>query len=232
VGQAIGLPGAMTAFCFCGLAVTSATTVIFGRPVSDPVALLGLLPGEAPRVLGALGLLAATLSTNVAANLVAPATAIMALRPGVPFARAALAAGLAGAALQPWRVLAAGAQGFVLRWLVGYAALLGPAAGVVLADYLLVRRRELDVGALYSDRPGAAYHYRGGFNPVALGALALGALPSAPGFLAAVGAVPRAAVPAPLLHLYSAAWVVGFGVAAAAYVAGMRGRAAGGAAPA
>jgi NCS1 family nucleobase:cation symporter-1 len=99
--------------------------------------------------------------------------------------------------------------------------------GVVVADFFLVRRRRLDVEGLYSDSPGGAYHYAGGFNPVAVAALVLGALPSVPGFLVALDALPRSAVPAAFLHVYSAAWLVGFGIAVAVYVLGMRGRAAG-----
>lgn len=65
-GQAIGLPLFMAAFTFVGLAVTSATVVIFGEAISDPIALLGRIEGVLPIALSLLGLTLATLTTNIA----------------------------------------------------------------------------------------------------------------------------------------------------------------------
>lgn len=220
VGQAVGLPLTMTAFAFIGLAVTSATAVLYGRPVSDPVALMALLPGPLPKLLASVGLLVATLSTNIAANLVAPATALMSLFPrSVTFARGAVGAALLGALLQPWKILQS-TSGFILTWLVGYSALLGPVGGIVVADYFWVRGRQLDVDGLYASGLGSPYYYAGGFHLLAMAALVIGVLPSLPGFLAVVGAVPSSSVPAIFHHLYSAAWMVGFVVASAVYCGG------------
>jgi NCS1 family nucleobase:cation symporter-1 len=117
--------------------------------------------------------------------------------------------------MMPWK-LVADPSGYIFTWLVGYSALLGPIGGIMIADYFVCRKTELNVGALYSVT--GAYAYSRGFSWVALVALAAGALPSLPGFLATVKLIDGAAVPAFLLGLYNYAWFVGFGVAFALYL--------------
>ena len=218
VGQAVGLPLSMTLFAFVGVAVTSATVVIFGEAVPDPVALAGRLGGGATVALSLGALSLATLSTNLAANVVSPANALVNLAPGrVSFrAGAAITAGL-GLAVLPWKLIET-TSGYIFTWLVGYSALLGPIGGILVADYYLVRQLRLDSEGLYRRR--GPYWYRAGFNPRAMVALAAGVLPNVPGFLAAAGFV--ASVPPLLSTLYAYAWFTGFAIAACLYALLMR----------
>lgn len=208
LGQAIGLPPTMAFFAFISVAVTSATVVIYGESIWDPVVLLGRMGGGA--VVVALFVLAvATLTTNLAANVVAPANGFSNIAPRrISFKQGGyLTAGL-GIAMFPWKLLAS-TDGYIFTWLIGYSALLGPIAGILVADYYLVRRMRLDVPALF--RRDGRYAYRGGWNPVAILALALGVAPNLPGFLQKAGFVDG--VPEALLTLYDYAWFVGFAIA-------------------
>ena len=205
LGQAIGLPTFMTLFAFIGVAVTSATVAIFGEAIPDPVALLGRMGGGFAVLLSLVALSVATLSTNLAANVVSPANAIINLAPErFSFRFGALATAALGLAIFPWKLIES-TEGYIFTWLIGYSALLGPIGGILLVDYYLLRRTRLDVAALY--RRGGAYEYRGGYNPVALVALALGVLPNVPGFLAAAGFIDS--TPAFFSSLYTYAWFVG-----------------------
>jgi len=214
-GQLIGLPVFMALFTFVGLAVTSATQVIFGSLISDPVAICGRLSG-ASTVLALLGLMLATISTNIAANVVGPANALVNLSPRhVSFPVGAFLTAFLGAALQPWRLIES-SQGFIFTWLIGYSALLGPIVGVMLVDYYLVQRRNLDVDALYRFGDGP-YWYSGGYNVKALAAVAIGAALNLPGFLEVCGVL--SGIPSVLRAAYSAAWFTGTLLSAAVYVA-------------
>lgn len=212
LGQAIGLPTFMTLFSFIGVAVTSATVVIFGEAVADPTVLLGRLGGGATVVASLFALTVATLSTNLAANVVSPANAIINLAPRLSFRAGSLITAGLGIAVFPWKLIESSA-GYIFTWLIGYSALLGPIGGILIVDYYLVRRTDLDLVGLFN-RHGP-YEYSGGYNPRALIALAVGVAPNVPGFLAAAGFVD--AVPPIFAQLYTYAWFVGFVVAGALY---------------
>ena len=214
LGQALGLPPTMALFAFIGVAVTSATVVIYGEAIWDPVALLGRMGGVGV-ILALVALAVATLTTNLAANVVAPANGFSNINPEKISFRAGgyLTAGL-GLVMFPWKLLES-TGGYVFTWLIGYSALLGPIAGILIADYFLLRRTELDVADLF--RREGAYTYSRGWNPKALIALTLGVLPNVPGFLVAAGFLESA--PAFFIELYTYAWFVGFFLAAALYYA-------------
>jgi NCS1 family nucleobase:cation symporter-1 len=217
LGQALGLPPTMALFAFIGVAVTSATVVIYGEPIWDPVALLGRMGGAAV-VVALLALIVATLTTNLAANVVAPAAGFSNMNPSKISFRTGgyITAGL-GLVMFPWKLLES-TDGYIFTWLIGYSALLGPVAGILITDYFVIRRTELDVEALFrrptADRPNP-YYYTRGVNPASLIALALGVLPNIPGFLVAAGAL--SSVPAFFTELYTYAWFVGFGIASVVY---------------
>jgi NCS1 family nucleobase:cation symporter-1 len=216
IGQAIGLPLFMTLFSFIGVAVTSATVTIFGEPIADPTALLGRLGGGWSVVLALLALSLATLSTNLAANVVSPANAFVNLAPRwIDFRAGTLITAAIGVLVFPWKLIES-SSGYIFTWLIGYSALLGPIGGILITDYYLVRRTELRVADLY--RRDGAYTYRGGIHPRALVALIAGVAPSVPGFLAAAGWVES--VPAPWSTIYTYAWFVGFAVAGLFYAGG------------
>lgn len=215
-GQAIGLPPTMVFYSFIGIAVTSATVVVFGEAIWDPVQLIALFQNPALSAIALLALAVATLSTNIAANVVSPANDFANLAPRfISFRTGGLITAFIGILMFPWK-LYADPKGYIFIWLIGYSALLGPIAGVMIADYFVVRRRRLEVGQLYD--PVGIYSYHRGFGLAALGALALGILPSLPGFLATVGAIPKASLPPLLGWLYDGAWFVGFAVAFVVYL--------------
>ncbi len=222
IGQSLGLPIPMAMLAFIGVAVTSATVVIFGEAIWDPVKLTARMGGVGV-VVALIALILATLTTNLAANVVAPANGFSNLSPQrISFKMGGyITAGL-GIAIFPWKLLES-TGAYIFTWLIGYSALLGPIAGVMMADYFLIRRTELDRDDLF--RHGGQYHYRGGWNPVAFVALILGVLPNLPGFLHAAGFVES--VPALFTAIYAYAWFVGLAIAAAVYWIGMKVRSAG-----
>ena len=208
VGQAVGLPAFMTMFSFIALAVTSCTVVIFGGAISDPIELVSRInTGPLTTFLAMGGLSLATLSTNIAANVVAPANALVNAFPrSMSFRKAGFITAALGTLCMPWK-LAAG-DGFIFVWLIGYAALLGPITGIMIADYFFVREQTLDIDALYSMDAKSQYWYANGFNVRALASFVVGAGVCVPGFLHAVGANP--ACSAFFRGLYANAWFVSF----------------------
>ena len=203
-GQALGLPTAMTLYAFIGVAVTSASAIIFGEPIWDPVVLLGRFNQPQIGLIAMVALLLATLNTNVAANVVSPSNDFSNLRPSlISFRTGGLITGVVGILMMPWKLLSDFGS-YIFGWLVGCSALLGPIAGIMICDYYIVRRRELLTEDLY--RRGGAYEYRSGFNAKAMVALALGIL------VAVIGLAVQE-----VRWLYDYAWFVGFFVAASAY---------------
>ena len=204
VGQALGLPAAMTLYAFIGVAVTSASAVIFGEAIWDPVVLLGRFNQPIVALIALVALLLATLNTNVAANVVSPSNDFSNLRPSlISFRTGGLITGVVGILMMPWKLIG-DFSAYIFGWLVGCSALLGPIAGIMICDYYLVRGRELLVHDLY--RRGGAYEYRGGFNPRAMIALTCGV------GVALIGL----AVPA-VRWLYDYAWFIGFVVSGGLY---------------
>ena len=217
IGQAVGLPATMALFAFIGAAVTNATLVIFGTRIADPVALLARIGGPLMIMLSMAGLIVATLTTNIAANVVAPANGFSNLAPHkISFKQGAMITAVIGILMMPWR-LYNDAAAYIFTWLIGYGALLGPIAGIMIADYFLLRRGVLSVEDLY--RRGGAYEYSGGVNWIAITAFVLGVLPSLPGFVAALTGT---TAPGIFAGLYNWAWFVGFLVAGLVYCVGMR----------
>jgi NCS1 family nucleobase:cation symporter-1 len=206
LGQALGLPLAMTLYSFIGVAVTSASAVLFGEPIWDPVVLLGRFHQPLVAFIALIAILLATLNTNVAANVVSPSNDFSNLNPRlISFRMGGMITGVVGIMMMPWKLLS-DFSAYIFGWLVGYSGLLGPVAGTMIADYFIVRNRRLNVNDLY--RRGGEYEYRGGVNPKALLSLAAGVV------VALVGL----AAPA-LRFLYDYAWFVGFGVSAVVYTA-------------
>jgi NCS1 family nucleobase:cation symporter-1 len=217
VGQAVGLPVTMALFAFIGAAVTNATLVIFGTRIADPIALLARVGGPFVVILSMLGLSIATLTTNIAANVVAPANDFSNIAPHrIRFKAGALITAAIGILMMPWR-LYNDAAAYIFAWLSGYGALLGPIAGIMIVDYFVLRRRQLNLDDLY--RRGGEYEYSRGVNWVAMLALVLGIAPNLPGFLNAIGAMKASPL---AIAIYDWAWFVGLAVSAVVYYGGMR----------
>src|ERR1700683_4992733 len=206
IGQALALPTTMTLYAFIGIAVTSATVVIYGTAIWDPVQLLSRFHSPVAVVISLLAILLATLNVNIGANVVSPANDFSNLWPRkINFRTGGVLTSFMGIALMPWKLLSDYGT-FIFGWLGGYAAFLGPVAGIMICDYFVIRRRVLVVNDLYLR--GRIYEASNCFNWLAVLALALGAA------TALVGLV----VPG-LRVLYSYSWFVGFAVSFVAYYA-------------
>jgi len=204
-GQAFGLPVAMTIYTFVGIAVTSASAVLFGHPIWDPIELLGAFHQPVVAFVALIAILVATLSVNIGANVVAPSNDFSNLYPRlISFRTGGMITGFLGLAMCPWKLLAT-PDNYIFGWLVGYSGLMGPIAGIMVCDYFLIRHTELDVNSLYH-REGA-YHYTKGINPRAVVALVFGVV------IALIGLAVK-----PLHFFYDYAWFVGFFMAGIVYV--------------
>src|SRR5690242_575145 len=166
LGQALGLPPAMTLYSFIGVAVTSASVVLFGHAIWDPVDLLGRFHQPLVASIALIALLLATLNTNVAANVVSPSNDFSNLNPRrISFRTGGIITGFAGILMMPWKLLS-DFNSYIFGWLVGYSGLLGPVAGIMIADYFLIRGSRLKIDDLY--RRNGIYEYGNGFNPRAI----------------------------------------------------------------
>ena len=215
-GQALGLPLTMALYSFIGVAVTSATTIIYGKTIWNPIDVLTRFKNPVVLIVAMLAICIATLATNIAANIVSPANDFSNLAPRrISFRTGGLITGLAGIAIMPWKLIA-DPSGYIFTWLVGYSALLGPIGGILIADYFVCRRCRLNVAALY--QADGEYRFTGGVSIVAFIAFVAGVLPSLPGFLVQVNALSAARVPHFLLGIYDYAWFAGFGIAFVLYL--------------
>jgi NCS1 family nucleobase:cation symporter-1 len=189
--------------------VTSATVIVYGTAIWDPVQLLSRFHSPIAVVISLLAILLATLNVNIGANVVSPANDFSNLWPRrISFRAGGVITCFMGIAMMPWKLLA-NYKTFILGWLGGYAAFLGPVAGIMICDYFLIRGRVLQVDDLYLR--GGLYEYSRGFNWRALVALGLGAGTALAGLeLPSIGV------------LYDYSWFVGFAVSFVAYYAMMR----------
>ena len=229
IGQALGLPTTMFAFAAIGALVTSATMVVYGEAIWDPVELVKRFGNPAVIVFATVVILVAQITTNMAANVVAPATGISNLAPRrISFLAGSLVTAALGVMMMPWKLMQS-AGSYIFTWLIGYSSLMGALAGILIADYWIVRKRQLDVRGLFD--PAGPYAYTQGVNRRAIVAFVAGVLPVVPGFLRAA-ATPGGLVadPGPFDIVYRYAWFVTFGIAFALYVVLMRGRVTTGAA--
>jgi NCS1 family nucleobase:cation symporter-1 len=208
IGQALGLPSTMTLYSFIGVAVTSATVVIFGQAIWDPVLLLSKFNQPLIAFIALLALGTATLNTNIAANVVSPANDFSNLWPSkITFVRGGIITAILGVLIRPWRLMENADK--YIGWLVGYSGLLGPVAGIMIADYYLIRKKMIATEDLYLR--GKFYEFSRGFNLRAVIALVLGI------GIALIGEV------VPSLHwLYDYAWFGGFFTSGIVYVVLMK----------
>lgn len=221
-GQVIGLPPSMTLFAFIGVVVTSATAIIYGNTIWDPVALAGKFDNKLLVSIAMIAVVISTLATNIAANIVSPANDFANIAPSkINFRRGGYITGVVGVLIFPWK-LVADPSGYIFTWLVGYSSLLGPVGGIMIADYYFARKQQLVTADLYS--ANGIYSYKGGFNTAAIIALILGIIPNVPGFLATIQVLNPGAMPAWIIHLYNYAWFVGFFISGGVYLLMMQGK--------
>jgi len=207
IGQTLGLPTTMALYSFIGVAVTSATIIIYGNAIWDPVVLITKFTNPMVLSISLFALCLATLATNLAANVVSPANDFANLWPRrITFRIGGFITGIIGILMQPWK-LVADPSGYIFTWLVGYSALLGAIGGVLIADYYVIRGATLSLPQLY--RRDGQYWYGGGFNSLAIAALLAGILPNLPGFLNQIKVV-SLAPDSVFVQIYPFAWFVGF----------------------
>jgi NCS1 family nucleobase:cation symporter-1 len=220
VGQAFGLPLTMALYAFIGVAVTSATTIIYGETIWNPVDVLTRFTNPVVLIIAMLALCLATLATNIAANVVSPANDFAQFAPKrISFRIGGLITGVVGILMMPWK-LVADPSGYIFTWLIAYSALLGPIGGILIADYFVCRHCKLNITALY--QANGEYRFTNGYSLVALISLVIGALPSLPGFLVNIKVLSPESISPALAHLYNYAWFIGFAVAFMVYLIGRK----------
>lgn len=219
-GQIIGLPPSMTLFAFIGVVVTSATFIIYGETIWDPVVLAGKFENKLLVSAAMIAVAISTLATNIAANIVSPANDFSNIAPKkINFRTGGFITGVIGILIFPWKLIA-DPNGYIFTWLIAYSSLLGPVGGIMIADYYFVRKQQLQVNDLYQHH--GIYGFRKGFNPAAVIALLAGIIPNIPGFLLQVKMVSSTAFPVWISDLYHYAWFVGFFVSGLVYIMWMR----------
>lgn len=219
-GQIIGLPPSMTLFAFIGVVVTSATFIIYGETIWDPVILAGKFENKLLVSFAMIAVAISTLATNIAANIVSPANDFSNLSPKkINFRTGGYITGVIGILIFPWKLIA-DPNGYIFTWLIAYSSLLGPVGGILIADYYFIRKQKLNINALYKHQ--GEYGFKNGFNTTAIIALLAGVLPNIPGFLLQIKLVSATTFPAWVSNLYNYAWFVGFFVSGIIYILVMR----------
>ena len=214
-GQIYGLPTSMTLFAFVGVVVTSATTIVFGTTIWDPVILAGKFDSKLLVSIAMIAVAISTLATNIAANIVSPANDFANLSPSkIDFRKGGYITGIIGILIFPWKLIA-DPTGYIFTWLVGYSSLLGPVGGIMIVDYYFIRKQTLHVDDLYKTE--GEYSFIKGFNFCAVTALIIGIAPNVPGFFTTIKVFPADMFPAWLIGLYNYAWFVGFGLSGLVY---------------
>ena len=209
LGQALGLPLTMTAFAFIGVAVTSATLLIYGQAIPNPVDLMARFDSVIVVLFATAVIMAAQLTTNMAANVVSPSNDFSNLNPRrISYVTGGLITAVIGIMMMPWKLMES-MGAYIFTWLIGYSGLMGAIAGILICDYWLIRKQHLDLAALFD--PRGRYSYSKGINWKAMFVLIVAVAPVVPGFLRAA-ATPGGQIAQPtfLDTLYVYAWFVTF----------------------
>ncbi|MES2837816.1 MAG: NCS1 family nucleobase:cation symporter-1 [Bacteroidota bacterium] len=215
MGQAFALPLSMTIFSFIGVVVTSATFIIYGETIWDPLVLAGKFESKLLISVAMIAVAISTLATNIAANIVSPANDFANLAPSkITFKTGGYITGIIGFLIFPWKLIA-DPTGYIFTWLIAYSSLLGPIGGIMIVDYFFIRKKILNVKDMYELK--GEYTYNKGFNRIAIIALIVGILPNVPGFLTNIKVIDENAVWHWLSGLYHYAWFVGFIVSGLVY---------------
>ena len=216
LGQALGLPLTMTAFAFIGVAVTSATVIIYGEAIPDPVKLIQRFDSVAVILFAMIVIFIAQISTNMAANVVSPSNDFSNLAPKrISYVTGGLITAVIGIIMMPWQLMSS-MGAYIFTWLIGYSGLMGAIGGILICDYFLIRNRRLELDELF--KTDGIYSYGSGFNWWAVASLVLAIVPVVPGFIRAAS-TPGGQVAQPGLFdtLYTYAWFFTFGVAFVLY---------------
>lgn len=209
LGQALGLPLTMTAFAFIGVAVTSATVIIFGEAIPDPVKLIQKFDSAIVILFAMLVIFIAQLTTNMAANVVSPSNDFSNLNPRkISYVMGGMITAIIGILMMPWQLMSS-MGAYIFTWLIGYSGLMGAIGGIMIADYFILRSKNLNLAELF--KTNGIYSYSSGFNWRAIISLIVAIVPVVPGFIRAA-TTPNGQVNAPNFFdtLYVYAWFVTF----------------------
>ncbi len=215
-GQALGLPTSMTLFAFIGVVVTSATVIIYGHTIWDPLVLAGKFSSKLLVSIAMIAVTISTLATNIAANIISPANDFANLSPSrINFRKGGYITGVIGILIFPWKLIA-DANGYIFTWLIAYSSLLGPIGGIMIIDYFFIRRKKINLQEIYNNK--GSYTFKNGYNGIAIVALIAGIIPNVPGFLTTTKIISADAVWPWLSNLYNYAWFVGFFISGMTYL--------------
>ena len=232
LGQSLGLPLTMLIFSAMALIITSTAQDVLVNDTGnlwDPVYLLSVItsPSHAffstpVRIIVAItsliGILIATVSVNIAANVVSPANDFAHLAPRyISFKTGGLISCILAVVIMPWKLISS-SEKYVLTWLIGYSALLGPIAGILIGDYYILRKRQLDIVDLYYDAHPVCSHRT--INWISIAALLIGIAPNLPGFIQSLQ-LDNYREKNFFDHIYIYAWFVGLFLAGLVYVVAM-----------
>lgn len=223
-GQSLGLPTTMTLFAVLAVLVTSGSEVVYGEAIWDPVALAAKADNAFGLLFALIVVLVATISVNIAANVVSPAYDLSNLAPKfINFRTGALITGVVGILIFPWKLIST-PEFYIFTWLGVVGGLLGTVAGILIADYWIVRRTVLHLADLYT--PGGRYWYTNGWNWRAIVAFVVGGLLAVGGSYSGVGADGKKTGPFPtdglipfLKPLADYGWAVGLSASLLLYIA-------------
>ncbi len=217
LGQALGLPLTMTAFAFIGVAVTSATVLIYGEAIPDPVKLIQKFDSTIIILFAMIVIFIAQLTTNMAANVVSPSNDFSNLNPKrISYVTGGLITAVIGIVMMPWQLMSS-MGAYIFTWLIGYSGLMGAIGGIMIADYFVLRGKKLELAELF--KTDGIYSYSNGFNWRAIVALVVAIAPVVPGFIRAA-TTPGGQVANPNFFdtLYVYAWFVTFAIGFGVYL--------------
>ncbi len=223
LGQALGLPLTMTSFAFIGVAVTSATLLIYGEAIPNPVDLMSHFDNVAIILFATLVIFSAQLTTNMAANVVSPSNDFSNLNPKlISYVTGGLITAVIGVVMMPWKLMST-MGAYIFTWLIGYSGLMGAIAGILICDYWVIRNQQLSLVDLFNSN--GIYSYSRGINWRAMITLFFAIAPVVPGFIrAATTAGGQVADPTFFDTMYTYAWFVTFGLAFVIYYILMNGQ--------
>ena len=215
IGQFLGMPTTMTIYAFIGIFVTSATVLLFGKALWDPIMVLSHFKTPFVIAISMFGIGLATICCNIAANIVSPANDFSNLFPSkISFRTGAYITVIIGVLILPWKLIA-NPHVYIFQWLLAYSSLLGSVGGIMLCDYYLIHKTNLNLHDLFQER--GEYTFRKGWNINAFAAMILAVIPNIPGFLMATSLVSKTYFPVWLTNLYNYAWFISLGLSFVLY---------------
>ncbi|WP_159880548.1 NCS1 family nucleobase:cation symporter-1 [Aquitalea denitrificans] len=169
-GNFWGIPVNMLLFGGVVVVLAGGQYHIDGQIIASPADIVAMIPDTFLLVMATLSLLILTIGVNLMANFVAPTYALTNLMPQyMNFRKAAFLSALIGLLILPWNLY--NSPLVIPIFLGGLGALLGPLFGIIMVDYWIIRKQNINIPALYSNEIQSEYHYMAGSNPRAIIAL-------------------------------------------------------------